>query len=273
MHPFTNTATAAARKAGRLFDQSLERLASIKITEKRHAIFVNNLSKMAEESIVTHIRKAYPEHNILTKHMVYQVEKLTLNILNESDFIWVINPLDGTENFIRSVPYYAISIALQIKGRLEHAVIYDLIHKEIFTASRGQGAFANNKRIRVATRTKLETCVIGTGFPSHQKAVCSDFIKTFEAVFYACGDIRRNGSISLDLAYVASGRLDAFWEFQLNPWKMASGILLLQEAGALVVDFRGAENYMKSGNVIVGNPKLVKLLNKLIYNSLIMPSA
>ena len=264
MHPFINIATAAARKSGQLIEQSLERLASIKITEKKHNDFVTEIDRASEERIVAHIRKAYPEHKILAEESTNDSA-----LLNESDYLWIIDPLDGTRNFIQGFPHYAISIALQIKGRLEHGVVFDPIRKEMFTASRGQGAFLNNRRIRTTIRNKLEHAMIGTGFPFHNKALLPDFLKTFEAVFYECGSARRTGSAALDLAYVAAGRLDGFWEFQLQPWDIAAGVLLVQEAGGLVVDFKGAENYMKSGNIIAGNPKLVKHLNQLIYNALI----
>lgn len=255
---------AAARKAGQIIEQSAERLSSIKITEKRHNDFVTEVDKAAEQAIIAHIRKAYPQHKIMAE------ESAPEPLHNEQEeFLWIIDPLDGTRNYMQGFPHYAVSIALQVKGRIEHAVVYDPIRKEMFAASRGQGAFLNNHRIRVSARTKFEHALLGTGFPFHNKELLSDYLITFESMFKQCGSIRRAGSAALDLAYVAAGRLDGFWEFQLQPWDIAAGILLIKEAGGMVTDFQGGENYLKSGNVIASNTKLIKVMSKSIHNALI----
>ena len=264
MHPLTNIAVAAARKAGQLIEQSAERLSSIKITEKRHNDFVTEVDKAAEQAIIAHIRKAYPQHKIMAEES--SPEPLHAQ---EEEFLWIIDPLDGTRNYIQGFPHYSVSIALQMKGRLEHAVVYDPVRKEMFTASRGQGAFLNNRRIRVSARNQITHALLGTGFPFHKKELLQDYLKTFETLFHQCGSIRRAGSAALDLAYVAAGRLDGFWEFQLQPWDIAAGILLIKEAGGMLTDFKGGENYFKSGNIIAANPKIIKILNKYIHESMI----
>lgn len=264
MHPLTNIATAAARKAGQIIEQSSERLSSIKITEKRYNDFVTEVDKAAEQAIISHIRKAYPQHKIMAEESAPE----PLQNQNE-EFLWIIDPLDGTRNYMQGFPHYSVSIALQVNGRIEHGVIYDPVRKEMFTASRGQGAFMNNHRIRVSVRNKMDHALLGTGFPFHNKELITDYMRTFESLFKQCGSIRRAGSAALDLAYVASGRLDGFWEFQLKPWDMAAGILLIKEAGGMVTDFKGGENYLKSGNIVASNTKLTKIITKSVHDALI----
>ncbi len=183
---------------------------------------------------------------------------------NNDDYLWIIDPLDGTTNFIHNFPHFSVSIALQHKGKIEHGVIYDPIRQELFTASRGQGAHLNNRRLRVSTHKELEGSLLGTGFPFKSLPVLKPYHTILETITPQAAGIRRSGSAALDLAYVAAGRLDGFWEFGLNSWDIAAGILLIKEAGGLVSDAQGKEDYLESGNVVTGNPKLFKALLQVI---------
>ena len=221
--------------------------------------FVSNVDRKAEEEIIYHIRKAHPDHAIKGE------EGGVLEGTNP-DYEWVIDPLDGTTNFLRGIPHYAISIACKHKGKLEHALIYDPIREETFSASRGRGAQLNGKRIRVTKRKDLDGAVIGTGIPfrSHQQGHLPAYTQSLEAVAEKTAGIRRAGSAALDLAYVAAGRLDGFWEIGLQEWDIAAGVLLVQEAGGLVGDFKGGNGFMQSGNIVAGNPKCFKALIQTI---------
>ncbi len=181
-----------------------------------------------------------------------------------SEFNWIIDPLDGTTNFIHGFPQYAVSIAQTKNGVLEHAVVYDPNTNEMFTASRGSGAFLNDRRIRVSRRTRLNEALIGTGFPFRQFDHVDAYLAMFKELTQKTAGIRRPGAASLDLAYVAAGRLDGFWEMGLSPWDMAAGVLLIQEAGGLVSDLSGEANYLTTGNVVAGTPKIFGQLLPII---------
>jgi len=246
-----NIAVSAARSAGNIITRAIDRMNTLTVTAKAENDFVTEVDRRAEEEIIAVIRKAYPDHAILAEESGAQ---------GESEYEWVIDPLDGTTNFVHGFPQFAVSIALRRKGRLEQAVVYDPLRQELFTASRGGGAQLDGKRIRVSSRRGLNGALLGTGFPFKEQEHLEAYLGSFRAVFPMTAGIRRAGSAALDLAYVAAGRLDGFWEIGLSPWDMAAGILLIQEAGGLVSDFRGDNRYLESGNLVAAPPKVFKPL-------------
>jgi myo-inositol-1(or 4)-monophosphatase len=217
--------------------------------------YVTRVDRAAERTILEALRKSFPDHSYHAEESGFSEGKG-----EGKDWVWIIDPLDGTTNFIHGVPQYAISIAVQYQGQTEHAVVLDPIKREEFTASRGYGAFMNSRRMRVAGRKGLEGCLIGTGFPFRpdQHAHMSNYLGMFRDVAMQTAGLRRMGAASLDLAYVAAGRFDGFFEFGLSAWDMAAGDLLIREAGGLVADFAGGHNYLTSGNIVAGNPKVFK---------------
>lgn len=247
MHPMLNTAITAARKAGNHISRSLGRVSDLQVTTKARNDFVTDVDRVAEQTIIDIIHKAYPSHAFLAEES---------GATAENEFTWIIDPLDGTTNFLHNFPQFAVSIALQHQGELVHAVVYDPISQELFTASKGAGAQLNNRRIRVSTQRGLEGALLGTGFPFKQQQHLDTYLTTFKALFPDTAGIRRPGAASLDLAYLAAGRLDGFWEIGLQPWDMAAGALLVREAGGMIGDFSGGTNYLKTGNVIAGSPKV-----------------
>mgnify|MGYP003751644159 CR=1 FL=1 len=255
MHPILNIAIRAARAAGDSIVRQMDRVSDISIESKGKNDFVTEVDKNAEEIIIYTIKNAYPEHAFLGEET---------GQIGESDFLWIIDPLDGTTNFLHNFPHFAVSIALQHKGVLEQAVVYDPLKQELFTASKGQGALLNNRKIRVSNKKTLDGALLGTGFPFNDEAVVVSFIESFKALFPAVAGIRRAGVASLDLAYVASGRLDGFWEFNLKPWDIAAGALLVQEAGGISTELTGGVDYMQSGNIISANPKMIKAMLKVL---------
>lgn len=255
MHPMLNIAVSAARSAGNIIARAVDRVDALTITHKSQNDFVSEVDKRAEQEIIRLIHKAYPEHAVLA-------EESGAHAGNEYE--WIIDPLDGTTNFLHGFPQFAVSIALRHKGRLEQAVVYDPLRQELFTASRGAGAQLDGKRIRVSNRKGLEGALLGTGFPFKEQQHLDCYLATFKALFPMTAGIRRAGSAALDLAYVAAGRLDGFWEIGLNPWDMAAGVLLIQEAGGLVGDFAGDHHYMETGNLVAAPPKLFKAMLQTI---------
>jgi myo-inositol-1(or 4)-monophosphatase len=248
-----NTATAAALKAGKYIHQQTERLDQLTIESKELNDFVSDVDRTVEADIIGALQRAYPDHGFLGEE--------SEEIINPgADYQWIIDPLDGTTNFLRGVPHFAVSIALTYKGRLEQAVIYDPIRDELFTASRGDGARLNNKRIRVGSRRSLSGALLSTGIPyreSHMKYL-DTYLDTVKALLPGTAGVRRQGAASLDLAYVAAGRYDGFWEFDLKPWDIAAGLLIIQEAGGLSSDMQGGSTQMETGNVVAGSPKVFK---------------
>ncbi|MEH6590596.1 MAG: inositol monophosphatase family protein [Halioglobus sp.] len=253
MEPMINIALRAARKAGERIVRASDDLDSFEVIEKGVNDFVSEVDISAEKEIIYHLHKAYPDHAILA-------EESGLTGSEDAEYRWIIDPLDGTTNFLRGIPHYAVSIACTYRGKLEHAVIVDPVRREEFTASRGRGAQLNGRRIRVSKRNSLDDALLGTGIPF--KNHCDDKIeahsKTIAILAGQCAGIRRAGAASLDLAYVAAGRLDAFWEIGLAPWDIAAGALLVKEAGGLVADIDSSDNYMDSGNIVCGSPKCFK---------------
>lgn len=247
MNPALNIAVKAARKAGSLILRHMDRLSGVSVTQKGRNDFVSEVDRQAEDEIVAILRKAYPTHGILAEEG---------GVSGGDDFQWIIDPLDGTTNYLHGFPQFAVSIALSSRGRLDQAVVYDPLREELFTASRGGGAFLNDRRLRVSQRKGLEGALLGTGFPFRQHEVLDAYLAMFKALHADTAGIRRAGSAALDLAYVAAGRLDGFWEFGLKPWDLAAGALLIREAGGLVGDFTGGEEYMDTGNLVAGAPKV-----------------
>lgn len=255
MEPMLNIALRAARKAGDIVARASEQVYTLEVKEKNANDFVTEIDRASEKEVIYHLSKAYPDHGFLGEEGGQQGN-------TNSDYQWIIDPVDGTTNFIHGIPHFAISIACLYKGQLEHAVILDPIRREEFTASRGKGAQLNGRRMRVSSRKSLDGALIGTGIPfkSRSEQHIPAFVKSLEMVASQTAGIRRAGAASLDLAYVAAGRLDGFWEIGLNKWDIAAGILLVRESGGLIADFKAGSNYMESGNIVAGNPKCFKSL-------------
>jgi myo-inositol-1(or 4)-monophosphatase len=264
MHPILNIAVRAARRAGQVISRNLDQLDRLDITTKAPNDFVSEVDQEAEAAIIEVIHDAYPQHSILAEESGEISGKRRGGGNADNDYQWVIDPLDGTTNFLHGFPQFAISIAVKHKNRLEHAVVYDPMRQELFTATRGGGAQLNDRRLRVTKRRDLNGALLGTGFPFKQQQHLDTYLATFKALFPMTAGIRRPGAAALDLAYVAAGRLDGFWEIGLNPWDMAAGALLVQEAGGLVSDFSGGNEYMETGNVVAGNPKVFKAILQTI---------
>ncbi|MHB1220678.1 MAG: inositol monophosphatase family protein [Gammaproteobacteria bacterium] len=259
--PILNIAVEAARAAGVIITRAMLRLDTIKIAEKQPNDFVTEVDHRVEKEIIAIIKKAYPSHGILGEEG---------GVIEGDDYQWIIDPIDGTRNFIHGFPHFAVSIAISYKGKIEHGVIYDPVRQELFTATRGKGAQLNDRRIRVATRKRLEECLLGTGFAYRYKS--DDHAapsRVLQSIIPICGDIRRAGAATLDLAYVACGRLDGFWEVGLQLWDIAAGVLLVKEAGGIVCDLHGGETYLKTGNVVVANPTIMKQFLKTVKPQLI----
>jgi myo-inositol-1(or 4)-monophosphatase len=257
MHPMLNTAVKAARKAGNLINRASRDLDLIKVETKRRNDFVTEVDRAAEAAVIEVLREAYPNHAILA-------EESGASKGSQGDYVWIIDPLDGTTNFIHGVPQYAVSIGLQHKGVMQQGVVYDPVKNELFTATRGAGAFLNDKRIRVSPRDKIAESLIATGFPFRDNSFLDRYMAQFKAMTMSCTGIRRPGAAALDLAYVAAGRFEGFWEIGLSPWDIAAGSLLVLEAGGLIGNLKGEGDYMETGEVAAGNPKVfVQMLGVL----------
>jgi len=257
MHPMLNIAVRAARNAGNVIMKAYEHLDNVQVTQKGVNDYVTNVDREAERVIIETIRKSYPDHGIIGEEGGEDSGK-------NPDYQWIIDPLDGTTNFTRGIPHFAVSIALRVKGKTEQAVVFDPVRNELFTATRGGGAQLNGYRIRVSQARDLKGTLLATGFPFRNKQHLENYQKIFTSLFVECGDMRRAGSAALDLAYVAAGRLDGFWEIGLKPWDIAAGELLVRESGGLVTDFVGSHNYFKSGNTVAANARVLKdLLAKM----------
>lgn len=250
MHPILNIAVKAARRAGSIINRASLDIERVLVSAKQPNDFVTEVDRAAEQAIVEVVREAYPEHGILAEE-----SGLTSGAEN-CEIQWIIDPLDGTTNFIHGFPQYAVSIAMAERGIIQHAVVYDPGRNELFTASKGSGAFLNDRRIRVSKRIRMNESLIGTGFPFKHMQHMDSYLAMFKDLSEKTAGLRRPGSAALDLAYVASGRTDGFFEIGLNPWDMAAGALLVTEAGGLVSDFAGEADYLATGNVVAGTPKI-----------------
>ena len=256
MQPLLNIAIRAARSAGDFIVRKMNKLPDIKVETKSPNDFVTEVDRQAEERIIETLLKAYPNHSILAEE--------SGAIEGSEDYRWIIDPIDGTTNYLHGFPHFAVSIACQHKGRLQHGVIYDPLKQEIFSASRGDGATLNDRRIRVTNLKSTQGALLGTGFPFKHREQLSTFLALFNEFFKTASDIRRAGSAALDLAYVASGRLDGYWESGLQSWDVAAGALILREAGGLIGDYNGDEHYLENGQIIAANPKIFgEMLRKI----------
>ena len=264
MHPMLNVAVRAARRAGRIINRASVDLEQVKVTRKQTNDFVTEVDHASEEAIIDTLLTAYPDHAILAEESGHRPGKGTTSAMHEAEHVWVIDPLDGTTNFIHGFPQYAVSIALMQRGVVTQAVVYDPTRDELFTASKGRGAFLNDRRIRVSRRTKVEESLIGTGFPYRQLDQLDDYLQLFKLVTEKSAAVRRPGAAALDLAYVACGRYDAFFEFGLAPWDVAAGSLLITEGGGLVGNFSGDADYLFSEQVLAGTPKVFGALLALV---------
>lgn len=263
MNPMLNMAIKAAHEAGDIIARSADRIDQLQIENKDKNDFVSEIDRAAEDTIIGILKKAYPDHSFIG-------EESGKTEGTSSVYEWIIDPLDGTTNFLYGIPHYAVSIALKKNGKLDQGVVYDPMRDDLFHASRGGGAFLNNRRIRVSKRLSLENALLATGIPYRpdQSEIVDVYQMTMKALMLNTAGVRRAGSASLDLAYVAAGRYDGFWEFGLQEWDIAAGVLLVQEAGGLVGDMQGGENHMKSGDIVAANPKVFKDMIKRLHGVL-----
>jgi myo-inositol-1(or 4)-monophosphatase len=250
MHPTLTIAVKAARRAGNFINRSARDLDLLTVTAKGPKDFVSEVDRTAEAAIVETIHEAYPDHAILAEEGTARGENAS------AENLWIIDPLDGTTNFLHGFPQYCVSIGLQQRGQITQAVIYDPVRNDLFTATRGRGAFLNDRRIRVSKRDHLRDCLVGTGFPFRDGSYLDTYMRMMKTMIEHTAGLRRPGAAALDLAYVAAGYYDGFWEVGLNPWDVAAGSLLVQEAGGLIGDLAGEGDFLHSGQVIAANPKI-----------------
>jgi myo-inositol-1(or 4)-monophosphatase len=255
MHPMLTVAVRAARRAGRIINRASVDLEQLQIARKQRNDFVTEVDHASEQAIIETLLGSFPDHAILAEESGHTADKAQASV-QEAENVWIIDPLDGTTNFIHGFPQYAISIALMQRGVVTQAIIYDPNRDELFTASKGRGAYLNDRRIRVSKRTKIDEALVGTGFPYRQIDHIDDYLKMFKLVTERAAAVRRPGAAALDLAYVACGRYDAFFEFGLAPWDIAAGSLLITEAGGLIGNFSGDGDYIFSGQVVTATPKI-----------------
>jgi len=257
-NPVLNVAIEAAYIAGELIRRHFRHVDAIPVTQKARHDYVSEVDKASESEIVRQIKRFYPDHAFVCEES---------GVSGESDFSWVIDPLDGTSNFLHGYPHFSVSIAHCIKGRAEHAVIYDPIRDELFSASRGSGAHLNNKRrLRVSSRNKLDTAILATAFPFRHREYLPAYARLFQGVYSKVEDIRRAGSACLDLAWTAAGRVDGFFEIGLKPWDVTAGALLVREAGGVVVDFQGNGEVEQADTLVAAPYKLMTPLLRIIQS-------
>jgi myo-inositol-1(or 4)-monophosphatase len=258
LNPMLNIAVKAARAAGAIINRASLDLDILKVNTKSPNDFVTEVDQAAEAAIIEILLTAYPGHGILAE------ESGRAHGAKDSDYVWIIDPLDGTTNFIHGLPVYAVSIGLAFRGQLQQAVVYDPSRNDMFYASKGRGAFLNDKRLRVSKRTRLAEALVGTGFPFRKGDNFKRYLKMFEAVMQSCAGLRRPGAAALDLCYVAAGWYDGFFETGLNPWDIAAGSLVITEAGGLVGNFTGEADYLYQREVVAGNPKIYAQLVQML---------
>jgi myo-inositol-1(or 4)-monophosphatase len=249
MHALLNVAVMAARRGGDTLIRNLNKLDKIKIEMKGRNDFVSEVDRAAERAVIDTILKHYPAHAILAEESGAQG--------GESEYLWVIDPLDGTTNYLHGFPVFAVSVGLMVGGRLEHGCVYDPMRQELFTASRGQGAELDGHKIRVSGCKSLDRALLGTGFPFRDSGIALDpYVSMLTKAIRETSGVRRPGAAALDLCYVAAGRLDGFWETGLSKWDIAAGALIIREAGGIVSSLDGSENFMDTGHVLTGTPKI-----------------
>lgn len=251
MQALLNIAIQAARQASDVIWRHVEQVDRIKITPKLDHDFYTEVDVKAEQAIIQTIHKAYPAHGFIAEESgAYQ---------EDADYVWLIDPLDGTKNYIHGFPFYAVSIALSVKNTISCAVIYDPVRHECFSAERGRGARLNSHRLRVSKASQLDQATLGSGL-SLRSPLASRYIQNYQSLIGECAGMRTTGSVALDLAYVAAGRLDGFWAYAMKPWDIAAGALIVQESGGLVSNLEGGEDYLRKGDIVAGNPKIHKSL-------------
>ena len=250
LHPMLNVAVKAARTAGTIINRASLDLDILKVSTKSANDFVTEVDHKAEAAIIETLLTAYPGHGILAE------ESGRVHGAKHSEYVWIIDPLDGTTNFIHGLPFYAVSIALAYRDQIQQAVVYDPTRNDLFYASKGRGAFLNDKRLRVSKRTRLSDSLVGTGFPFRKGDNFQRYMKMFNEVMQACAGVRRPGAAALDLCYVAAGYYDAFFETGLNPWDIAAASLMITEAGGLIGNFTGEADFMYQREVVAGNPRI-----------------
>ena len=256
MQPMLNIAIRAARRAGDFVMSKLNKLPDLQVEVKAPNDYVSEVDREAESRIIEELLKSFPNHDIVAEE--------SGEIKGEGEFRWIIDPLDGTTNYLHGFPHFAISIGCEHRGRLQHGVIYDPFKQELFCASRGDGATLNNRRIRVNKTRGLESALIATGFPFRHPDDVAEFLKRLGAFLGKAGDLRRAGAASLDLAYVAAGRLDGYWESGLQTWDLAAGALIVREAGGLVTDYDGDEAFLERGEIVAASPKILSEMLRLL---------
>ena len=268
LHPMLNVAIRAARAAGAIINRAALDIESVRISQKQVNDFVTEIDHASEDAIIDTLLTAYPHHGM------HAEESGTTRGNPKADHVWIIDPLDGTTNFIHGFPVYCVSIALQVHGKLEQAVIYDPTRNDLFTATRGRGAYLNERRIRVAKRTQLSDCLVSTGFPFRPGDSLPHFMQMLGEVMPKVRGVRRPGSAALDLAYVAAGFADGFFETGLSPWDVAAGALLVTEAGGLVGNFSGESDFLERGECLAANPRIYGQMVSLLHGySRIAPPA
>jgi myo-inositol-1(or 4)-monophosphatase len=245
MQEFLKTAVSAARLAGDIIIKNLGHLLKEDIQTKQAFDFVTKVDRWSEAVIMQTIREKFPSHRFLTEE--------TLKQKDTGDYRWIIDPLDGTTNYIHSYPMFSVSIALEYKSEVIAGVVFDPLREELFHALKDKGAFLNNRRITASAVSLLENSLVATGFPFRKKEMIDLYLKAFKEVFSGVSDIRRAGSAAIDLAYIAAGRFEGFFELALSPWDIAAGGLLISEAGGLITDFAGGRKYLTTGNIVAGN--------------------
>jgi len=253
---YLETARNGALQAGTVLIEHFMKLDSSKINEKAKNDFVTDMDKKSEEIIKNHILSNFQDHDILAEESLAETRN--------SPFLWIIDPLDGTSNYIHGVPCFAISIALEIYGELSMGLIYDPLSKSIYTATKGNGAWKNSKPICVSPSGSLSNSLIATGFPFRKKDIIDTYLKIFRKLFLQVSGIRRCGSACMDLAHTAEGIFGGFFEYSLSPWDFAAGVILIKEAGGRVSDFEGTDNYFKTGNIVAGSQKIHEEMLKII---------
>ena len=257
MHPMLNIAIRAARSAGKIIMQGTEQLDKVETQQKGVNGLVTSIDIAAEEAIIAVVRKSYPDHGFICEESGVQGNA-------KSEYQWIVDPLDGTTNYIKGIPHFCVSIALKVNGKTEQAVVFDPIRDELFSATRGQGSQFNTYRTRATKAKDLKGTVIGVAFPFNSPSYKATYLSIFNEVYDDIASIRQSGSPALDLAYVAAGRIDGYFEIGLKPWNTAAGELLVKESGAIITDFTGGHGYVATGNIVTGNPKVVKaLLSKI----------
>jgi len=258
LHPMLNIAVKAARTAGTIINRASLDVEVLKVGSKGANDFVTEVDQAAERAIIETLLQAYPDHGILAEESGREHGQAN------SEYTWIIDPLDGTTNFIHGFPFYAVSIALAHRGVLQQAVVYDPTRNDLFHASKGRGAYLNDRRLRVSKRTRLSESLVGTGFPFRKGDNFKRYVKMFEEVMQSCAGVRRPGAAALDLCYVAAGHYDGFFEMGLNPWDAAAGALMITEAGGLVGNFTGEADFLYQREIVAGTPKVYGSLVKIL---------